>query len=527
MEASLLFRKKAALTEDGLDWLKGSDEFPFTARRNVTGRAAVSAILVRALLAALEGHVLQVTVSTASLAAQVTSKTTPGAATWCWVDGSTWYLPHGEPNKITYHLGVLFIARALAEPTQATDFWSAYAGLLADYQAHGKTVAIKESLVRAGDELYYFGRYRDAAVDAANDCFPAMDIAETTRSPSRSGVLVDIAPLTDSSALRRLLPKTSGRRSIPAPRLLSPISHPGFVGWQVRTLATALRDGLNALLAGPTGTGKSFAVQQAVLDSAATLVTIEGKEGLTDLDFLGAILPQPDNTRRWVDGPILRALRQAQYEPVVLFLDEINRVRREYLNILLGLMNPKSAELCTRQGLSTSGDGPFYLIEVPMTSEVIWCPTAHLRIVGAGNFGSDYAVYPLDPAVRRRFDVVVEFDYLNLEQEQALVESRTRVTGPVARALCLVAQYTRQMRRNGDLPGCIDTASLLGWARQCAQARAATVAEVMALGKLVWADLACGRDHLGLMRSSKFDGLTDYLVSQGTLPKGGVQNAEL
>jgi hypothetical protein len=45
----------------------------------------------------------------------------------------------------------------------------------------------------------------------------------------------------------------------------------------------------------------------------------------------------------------------------------------------------------------------------------------------------------------------------------------------------------------------------------------------MRLGRLVWADLACGRDHLGLLRAAKYNGLTDYLVSQGTLPKGEIE----
>lgn len=55
------------------------------------------------------------------------------------------------------------------------------------------------------------------------------------------------------------------------------------------------------------------------------LVTIEGKEGLTDLDFIGAILPQENGTRKLVDGPLLHAMRQTRLEPVLLFLDEVNR----------------------------------------------------------------------------------------------------------------------------------------------------------------------------------------------------------
>jgi len=345
MDASLLFRKKAALTEDGLDWLKGSDEYPYTAKRNPTGTAAVGAILIRALLAALDGSVRQGTADAHGVTAQVASKSTPGAAAWCWRDATQWCMPHGEPNKVTYHLGVLFIIEALVEPARAGDFWDAYTNLQSAYQKHGKTPVVKEPLVRAADELYYWGRYLEAPPDASADRFPGIDIADSARAISPGGISLDVTPLTDPDALQKLLTKASRTKSMKPRSAVSPkpTHMDGFVGWQVEALTSALHDGLNVLLAGPTGTGKTYAVQKAVLAGMASLVTIEGKEGLTDLDFLGAILPQPDGARRWVDGPLLRALRQAQYEPVVLFLDEINRVRREYLNLLLGLMNAKSA----------------------------------------------------------------------------------------------------------------------------------------------------------------------------------------
>jgi hypothetical protein len=528
MDASLLFRKRHALSEDGLDWLKGSDEFPFTARRNPTGAARVSAILVRALLAALDGHIRQAVSDTPAVSAQVASKSRPGVAVWCWFNGTTAFIPHGAPDRVTYHLGVLFITEALAAPERAADFWHAYAALQDAYARHGRKPALKEPLIRCADELYYFGRYLNAPVGPDHDRFLTLTLADNERGSSPGGLSLSGLPLTDAGALKGLLgglPAPSPYAPT-APSTPGPLSIPdGFLGWQLDALAEALHAGLNVLLTGPTGTGKSMVVQQVVLAGTHALVTIEGKEGLTDLDFLGAILPQTDGSRRWVDGPLLRALRQAQFEPVVLFLDEINRVRREHLNLLLGLLNPKPGALLRRQGLAVPEDGRFYLLEVPLTSESVWCPVEHLRLIGAGNFGADYAVYPLDPAVRRRFDLVLDFDYLPLAQEQALVEARTPLNATVARALCLVAQYTRQMRRNGDLPGCIDTASLLMWARLCAAQRAETVAAVMALGQRVWADLACGRDHLGLVRTAKFAGLTDYLVSQGVLPKGDLDEA--
>jgi MoxR-like ATPase len=277
-----------------------------------------------------------------------------------------------------------------------------------------------------------------------------------------------------------------------------------------------------SLLAGPTGTGKTRAMEEAIVTGGESrLVTVEGKEGLTDLDFLGAILPCPDGSRRWVDGPLLRAMRLAQQERVVLFIDEINRIRREHQNLILGLMNPKSLAVCERQGVKAEGDGPFYVIEVPLTSEVVWAPVANLRIVGAGNFGSENAVYAMDPAVRRRFDLILEFDYLELEAEMQLVIERTELEEPGAYALCLLAQRTREMFRNTDLPGCIDTGSLLMWAKLCARRKAATLADLLAIGRLVWQDLACGRDHRGMVNAGKFEGLVDYLTKASLkLPPG-------
>ena len=57
MDIYLLFRKKSLLTEEGLPWLRGAFEHEFTARRNSSGRAVVSAVLVRSLLACLDGAV--------------------------------------------------------------------------------------------------------------------------------------------------------------------------------------------------------------------------------------------------------------------------------------------------------------------------------------------------------------------------------------------------------------------------------------------------------------------------------------
>ena len=524
MDIYLLFRKKSPLTEEGLPWLRGALEHEFTARRNASGRAVVSAVLVRSLLACLDGAVSYAEATLAGdVVARVRSSSAPSAHALCAWKGSTLYIPHGEANKITYHAGVLAILDALAHPAQANDFWEAYQTLQTASLRYGKTIEIQATLCRACDELYYWSRYAGLEPRPENDRLTPAAI--TSNAAVESGLdarSLDLAPLTDPSALQRLRGQPA---PTPAPAPTVPVHSPetssskdGFVGWQLSALNDALSAGEHTLLAGPTGSGKTACFQQVAQCLPASVVAIEGKEGLTDLDFLGAILPQTDGSRRWVDGPLLRALRLAEADPVLLFMDEINRIPRRHVNLLLTLMNPKPGDFCRQMGLPVLGDGPYYLIETPMTSEIVWCPAQHLRIVAAGNFGRAYAVYDLDPALRRRFDTVLEFDYLESVQELALVQRRTGLAGKVAQVLVQASQETRRLMANGEMPGCIDTGSLLNWASKCVRSNARSVESVMQAAALTWADTVCGRDHVGKVNAGNFKAIQDYLVSLGTLP---------
>jgi len=523
MDTVLLFRKRTPLTEDGLPWLRGAEEHPWMARRNASGKGVVSAILVRALLSALEGNVLEARRSRPAnhVNAVVRSHSTPGSAAECWLDWSSSRcgVPHGEATKVTYHLGVLAILQALGEPDLAQDFWQAYTGLLGAFRQYGRAAEIKEPLCRTADELYFWLRYGPADPDSAHSRLEALQIGPQHPTPEPTELFsMNLNPLTDPDALRSLLGEAPAAEEAAASVVDEPATPGGFVGWQAAALAGALASGDNILLAGPTGTGKTFALHQVVQHMDAFLVTIEGKEGLTDLDFIGAILPQEDGSRRWIDGPLLRAMRQARLEPVLLFLDEVNRIPRVHLNILLGLMNLKSGQACRQMGMDAEGEGPFYIVEAPMTSEVVACPAERLRIVAAGNFGRAYQVYDLDPAVRRRFDTVIEFDYLEYGDELALVRREAPALGArAAEALVKLAQETRRLLANGEMPGCVDTASLLNWARKCERSAGSSLSSIMQAAKLTWADTVCGRDHTGRVNQGAFKALEDYLSSLAIL----------
>ena len=115
--------------------LRGSEEHPWTARRNTSGKGVESAILVRALLSALEGSVLEANRSRSAshVRAVVRSHSTPDTAAECWLDWSSSRcgVPYSDEtvgtfgSAVTYHLGVLAIVQALGEPELAQDFWQA------------------------------------------------------------------------------------------------------------------------------------------------------------------------------------------------------------------------------------------------------------------------------------------------------------------------------------------------------------------------------------------------------------------
>ncbi len=167
MDTVLLFRKRTPLTDDRLPVhcstmaLRGSEEHSWTARRNTSGMGVVSAILVRALLSALEGSVLEARRSCATNHgnAVVRSHSKPDTAAECWLvwPSSRCGVPHGDEtvgtfgSAVTYHQGVLAIVQALGEPELAQDFWQAYTGLLGAFRQYGRSAEIKEPLYRAAD----------------------------------------------------------------------------------------------------------------------------------------------------------------------------------------------------------------------------------------------------------------------------------------------------------------------------------------------------------------------------------------
>jgi MoxR-like ATPase len=173
------------------------------------------------------------------------------------------------------------------------------------------------------------------------------------------------------------------------------------------------------LIEGEKGSGKTFGIHSVVDKGGWRKVFLGGHEGIESIDLLGHLIPysepkkgqsglfEPQGANSslvWLDGALTDAFRSAaKGVKTVLFIDEMLRIPKRELNILVAALSPDN------KGFYTLRTNRAIKVENGIAvEETLSVPSSNLWVVGTTNVGAGYAVDEIDEALSDRFRVILK-----------------------------------------------------------------------------------------------------------------------